>query len=134
VNVVVDTNVIVSALINPSGVPASILSLVMEDKISVCYDARILYEYMEVLSRPRFGFTKTEISTLVDLVKENGTVVAPKKLSITMKDPDNAAFAEVAYGGQARYLITGNKVHFPRVIFKTKVVSPAEFIKEFYTR
>ena len=44
--VVVDTNVIVSALLNPNGPPAKILSLILNGKAKLLYDNRILFEYI----------------------------------------------------------------------------------------
>jgi len=67
--VVVDTNVIVSALINTNGLPAKILSLVLNEKVKVLYDNRIIFEYSEVLSRGEHVFyysfpNGTKIGTL----------------------------------------------------------------------
>jgi len=56
-NVVVDTNVIVSALINANGIPARILSLVLNGNIKILYDNRIIFEYINVLSMKKFGFS-----------------------------------------------------------------------------
>ena len=54
--IVLDTNVLVSGLINPKGVPAKILNLMLNEKIIVLYDNRILREYETVLSRRKFRF------------------------------------------------------------------------------
>ncbi|MBN1308985.1 MAG: putative toxin-antitoxin system toxin component, PIN family [Chitinispirillaceae bacterium] len=54
---VLDTNVLVSALLNPYGTPSSILNLIIKEKIILAYDVRILCEYEEVLHRPRFDFS-----------------------------------------------------------------------------
>ena len=50
-NVVLDTNVLVSGLISPFGPPADIVRLLAAGAIRVCYDACIFGEYREVLSR-----------------------------------------------------------------------------------
>ena len=55
--VVIDTNVLVSALWSKNGAPAKIISLVLQGKLIPCYDYRILSEYRTVLARPKFGFT-----------------------------------------------------------------------------
>ena len=89
--VVLDTNVIVSALINPYGAPASILGLVLEEKIELCYDTRILIEYRDVLMRPKFGFIQTEIDGLLEYIKEIGSLYIAANTGIRLKDPDDFA-------------------------------------------
>jgi putative PIN family toxin of toxin-antitoxin system len=132
VRVVIDTNVIVSALINPFGIPSSILSLVLEEKLQTCYDSRILFEYIDVLNRPAFNFDPSEIADLIDFVKDTGFSVIGKKVTLKLKDPDDIPFLEVALSAQAAFLITGNISHFPGKIGETRIVTPSVFIKEIY--
>ena len=54
---VIDTNILVSALWSRNGAPARILSLIISGELIPCYDYRILCEYREVLTRPKFKFT-----------------------------------------------------------------------------
>ena len=56
--VVPDTNVIISGLINVDGTPAQIVNLLINGRITLLYDGRILQEYAEVLNRKKFGFKK----------------------------------------------------------------------------
>ncbi len=53
--IVVDTNVLVSGLLNPYGSPGRILDLVLSGRIQVLYDDRILEEYQDVLARPQLA-------------------------------------------------------------------------------
>jgi putative PIN family toxin of toxin-antitoxin system len=128
VRVVVDTNVIVSALINPYGVPAYILGLILEEKIELCYDSRNLIEYEQVLKREKFGFSDIEVKSLIDFLKETGNTVIAVKCDITTKDPGDLPFLEVASISNADFLITGNISHFPKKTGSTKVVTPSEFL------
>lgn len=130
--IVLDTNVIVSALINPFGIPSSILSLVLEEKVTPCYDSRILFEYIEVLNRPVFNFNTSEICVLIDFFKDTGFLVAGQKIPLQIKDPDDMPFLEIAVSAQAAFLITGNISHFPPKIEKTRIVTPSVFIKRFF--
>ena len=132
--VVLDTNVLVSALINPYGTPASVLSLVLDARITVCYDSRIFIEYSEVLNRSKFGFDKSEIRAVQDMVRENGFSVVAVKTEQRSSDPYDLPFLEVAAAAQADFLITGNSSHFPSKIGKTKVVTPAAFINAFFSK
>ncbi len=127
--VVIDTNVIVSALINPYGSPASIMGLILEEKIELCYDSRIIIEYDHVLNRNKFGFDKVEVKALIDFLKETGNEVVAIKCTSTTKDPGDLPFIEVAAFSEADFLVTGNAAHFPKKINRTKVVSPSKFLK-----
>ncbi len=127
--VVLDTNVIVSALINPYGVPASILGLILEEKIELRYDSRILIEYEQVLNRDKFGFDKIEVKTLIAFLKETGYDVIAIKCGVTTKDPGDLPFIETAAISDADFLVTGNSTHFPKKINNTKVVLPSKFLK-----
>ena len=68
-NIVVDTNILVSGLLNPAGLPAQIIEILINGKIVILYDNRILLEYEEVLSRKKFKFPKEIISPIIDYIK-----------------------------------------------------------------
>jgi len=125
--IVLDTNVLVSGLINPKGLPANILNLILNEKIIVLYDNRILREYEAVLSLRKFRFKKEIIEPLIDFIKHEGSFIAAEPLKIKFKDEDDKMFLEVAKSGDAEYLITGNIVHFPNEQF---IVTPGEFIEK----
>jgi len=124
-NVVIDTNVIVSALLNPYGNPAKILNLVINSELTFLYDVRILDEYNRILRRDKFGFARELIYPLIYFLKSEGISVTPNPSSVKFKDEDDKKFYETALSGNAEYLITGNKTHFPEEKF---IVSPTEFL------
>ena len=111
---VVDTNVIVSALMNANGTPAKILSLILNGKITVLYDNRIMFEYREVLSRKEFGFSAEIVSDLLDYIKTDGEFINADLLNMRFIDETDRKFYEVYKSGRAQCLITGNIKHFPR--------------------
>ena len=129
--VVLDTNVLVSALINPAGVPPAVLGLLLNGKLTACYDNRILREYREVLSRPKFRFKKSLILQLLDYVRQEGEFIAVEPLRITSIGEDDRMFYEVAKTGKAAYLVTGNKRHFPN---EDIVRTPKEFVDIYLSR
>jgi uncharacterized protein len=131
VTVVLDTNVLVSALINPAGVPATVLGLLLNGKLTACYDNRILGEYREVLSRPKFRFKKSLIPQLLDYIRQEGEFIAVEPLRITSISEDDRMFYEVAKAGKAAYLVTGNKRHFPN---EDIVRTPKEFVDIYLSR
>lgn len=56
-DIILDTNILVSAMINPKGLPAKILNLVLNGRLTILYDNLIIGEYREVLRRKKFNFS-----------------------------------------------------------------------------
>ena len=127
--VVLDTNVLVSALLRPWGKPAEILRMVMRRDLSVAFDARVLGEYTEVLQRPRFGFPPRRVRDLIDHVRSAGQRVVAAPLPKPLPDPDDEVLLSVAIAARAEALVTGNKKDYPRPSRQgIAVLSPAEFL------
>jgi len=63
--IVLDTNVLVSAILQPRGKPAAVLDLVLTSQVLLAYDRRIMMEYREVLHRPKFKFDKKHVETVL---------------------------------------------------------------------
>jgi putative PIN family toxin of toxin-antitoxin system len=123
--VVLDTNVIVSALLNPNGLPANILNLVLSGTIELFYDNRIFSEYQEVLSRKKFGFDIELVNVLLDFIAHEGKFINATLLDIPFKDKEDKKFYEVFKSGLIDLLITGNKKDFPA---EKNIVTPKEYL------
>ena len=123
--VVVDTNVIVSALLNTNGAPAKIVSLILNGKVKILYDNRILFEYLEVLSRKEFGFNTEIINDMIAFFKHEGEFVNADHLNAKFHDETDKKFYEVHRSGEAQYLITGNIKHFPK---DSAIIIPGDFL------
>jgi len=128
--IVLDTNVIVSGLINPRGAPARLIDLVLSTAVQVAFDDRILAEYKEVLSRPLFGFSESDIDAVLNHIRMTGT---PTLAGIShlpdCPDPDDLPFAEIAIAANVDVLVTGNTSHFGFLAERgIRVVSPAAFL------
>ena len=131
--VVVDTNVIVSGLLNPHGAPGRVLDLLVAERLELLADDRILAEYREVLLRPRFGFDPADVETLLAHLQTTSVAVISDPLDMELSDPGDLPFLEVAVFGKAESLLTGNLRHFPRSkkkLFGVKVLSPSYFLAE----
>jgi len=129
VRVVLDTNILLSGLLSPYGAPGELVRLVAMGALQVCYDARILAEYREVLLRPLFPFTQTQVEALLDQVKAGGLIVGARPLPAPLPDPDDEVFLAVALAGPAQHLVTRNTRHYPvKSRQGVQVVSPAEFL------
>jgi len=125
--VVLDTNILVSALWSKNGNPQMLLDLVLSRQIIPCYDARILAEYREVLSRPRFRFSPEKVFALLESIEKDGYPMAPVPIDIPFADEADRKFYEVARFCCAT-LITGNLKHFPS---EPGIMSPAAFLRQF---
>jgi putative PIN family toxin of toxin-antitoxin system len=71
-NVVIDTNVIISGLLNPKGVSGQIINLILHEKLTLLFDNRILEEYREVLNRKKFGLHRNITDPLFDFIRNEG--------------------------------------------------------------
>jgi putative PIN family toxin of toxin-antitoxin system len=127
--IVVDTNVLVSGLLTPFGPPGVVVAQIVSGSVSLCYDARILTEYADVLRRKAFAFSETSIAALLGAVEANGQLVLPAPLRLRLSDPDDEPFLEIAVASMADYLVTGNVRHFPDCARQgVRIVSPREFV------
>lgn len=127
---VIDTNVIVSALLNHDGEsnPSIVLTSVISGSITPLYNENILSEYKDVLSRDKFPFRQEDIESTIDLFVKKGILIdstVPVKENFV--DLDDVVFYEVAMSMEGTYLITGNIKHFP---INSIVVTPAEMVEK----
>jgi len=127
-NVVIDTNVLVSALLNADGVPAKILNLVFERKINIVCDSRLVSEYNNVLHRAKFGFATELINSILGFIVMESVFVKALPCELEFSDNDDKKFYEVFNTKQADFLITGNIKHFP---IEKNIVNPKTFY-DFY--
>jgi len=124
--VVIDTNVIVSALLNANGTPAKIVSLILNGKIKIQYDNRIIFEYNEVLSRKEFAFDLETVNDLMNYFKHDGEFVNANHLNLAFIDDADKKFYEVYKSAGAQYLTSGNLKHFPK---EKNIILPKDFLE-----
>lgn len=110
--VVLDTNILVSSLWSRNGAPARVVSMILTGQLIPCYDYRILTEYRQVLSRPRFNFSDGEIDSLLEWIETSGRSIVADPINDPFIDESDKKFYEVATFCGA-ILITGNLKHFP---------------------
>lgn len=125
---VVDTNVMVSAMLKNNSMPAQVLKEVLVGNINLLVNDDILSEYLEVLSRKKFHFPIDAVINFIDEIKKRAIYVDAVPIEEYMPDPDDAVFYEVVMEARKEvdaYLVTGNLKHFPEKVF---VVTPKEMI------
>ena len=128
--VVVDTNVLVSGLLNPFGPPGELVRMTADGSLELCFDARILAEYREVLLRPHFGFEPELVEALLAQIESGGHLSSGRPLHRSLPHADDEAFLEIASAEGVSVLVTGNLRHYPPDRRQgVRVVDPREFIE-----
>ncbi len=136
---VIDTNVLVSAMLKWNSIPGHVMELVFEGPIVPLLDERIVTEYREVLARPKFHLTEDIIEDVLENIERNGIYVDAKPLDVELPDSKDMMFYEVvmeersmpsrargeAACAENSYLVTGNIKHFPVERF---IVTPREMM------
>lgn len=128
--VVVDTNVLVSGVLNPHGAPGRVIEAMLVTRFQLLIDDRIMAEYRRVLLRPRFGFPQDAIEALLGFIDDAGEHLLAAPARVALPDASDLPFLEVAIEGQADALVTGNRKHFRplRGQHSIHVQSPASFV------
>ena len=131
--VVIDTNVFVSAFISPKGVSSEFVNALTDGKYSLVYNHQMLCEYLEVLSRKKFGLSRAEIDEFQDIIGFQEEVEGIT-FDCELPDEDDRVFIEAALATREKIIVTGNAKHYPKNLMKKlgiTVVSPAEALKLF---
>ena len=110
--IVLDTNVLVAAMLSGGGTPHTVLQLVLQREMQLVADSRILSEYYEVTARPRFAFDQAERLLLLDTLADICELVLPVPVRLTLLDSDDLMFVEAALAAKADAIVTGNVRHF----------------------
>lgn len=125
---VIDTNVLVSALLSRHSDAATIqvVKAVLEKRILPLYNDEIIAEYEEVLSRKKFSFPYNDVRSILDMIMEVGRSAERTPVTENFPDPKDVVFYEIAMSKEDAYLVTGNTKHFPK---SPIVVTPAEMVE-----
>jgi putative PIN family toxin of toxin-antitoxin system len=129
IRVVLDTNIFISALLQPEGLPAQVLIAALAGQnAQLCMSPEIYAEYEEVIRRPRFRRSESEITDALRAVREMAFWVKPSRRVRACSDPDDDCFLECALAARAHYLVTGNARHFPTRWEETQIVTARQFL------
>jgi len=128
---VVDTNIVVSALLKPDSLPDLIINMILNKSFILCLSEDIFNEYQEVLSRGKFkSLNQAKTRRLLLKSKRDAKLVKPSvSVDIIKRDPEDNKFLECALEAQADYFITGNIKHFSFKKFRNiHIITPKEFL------
>ena len=125
---VIDTNVIVSALLsrNHDSATVKVLDYLYDRVIVPVYNNEIIEEYETVLRRPKFNFSEETVYAVIEAIMEGGIDSRRIGSNEHLPDPKDVVFYEVALANEDSFLVTGNTKHFPKKPF---VVTPAEMLQ-----
>ena len=132
--VVLDTNVLISGMLNPSGPPGQIIDFMRSDVLQLVVDDRILAEYIDVLRRDYFlkYYTESDREDIIEYLSKNTHYSSSSVVVHDMPDKGDTPFIEMAITEDVP-LITGNIKHFPKQLRKgCIVISPAQFLKKYF--
>jgi putative PIN family toxin of toxin-antitoxin system len=109
---VVDTNILVRAVIRPLGTVGPVLLRLRQGEYTLLCSQPLLEELADVLNRPRirekYHLTDQDIQTIIGLVLLRGEAVAPTERIAACRDPKDDKFLEVAVAGQADVMVSGD--------------------------
>jgi putative PIN family toxin of toxin-antitoxin system len=130
IRAVIDTNVLVSGMIAPSGNEALLLLAINQELVSPCFSDEILQEYEQVLRRPKFGFEAEEVESLLNLIRRRGELIQSAPILPLSPDPGDDKFIACALASKSEFLVTGNKRHYQASwLSGTKLVNAGELVQ-----
>jgi putative PIN family toxin of toxin-antitoxin system len=108
---VVDTNVLVSALIRRQGVPGQVLQHLRNGNFTILYSVPRMVELVDVLSRAhiqsKYHIQSDDIIALINLIRLRGELVSPNQKIEVSRDPEDNRFLEAALEGKADFIVSG---------------------------
>lgn len=132
---VIDTNVLVSAMLKWDSIPGNVMELVFTGSIVPVVNEEILREYREVLARPKFHFTERIICDVIENMERQAVYI--NEISFEdyeeLPDPKDKVFFAVVVEErktEEAYLVTGNLKHFPRRTFIVTLREMLEIIMD----
>ena len=133
--VVIDTNVLISAVLRDRNPEAVILWILQEPGWEWIVSAEIMAEYIGVLERPKFGLSPEQCITWQRLLQASTVEVTIDKVFEFARDPKDAKFLACALSAKADFLLTGDQ-YFSGLgrVGQTIVVSVAVFQKLFMVK
>lgn len=125
---VLDTNVLVSAMLKTRSVPGQVLAEALNGDIIPVLNDGIITEYEDVLSRPKFRFDRRAVRVFMDELKRRAVYVDEGFIDDEVPDPKDVVFYAVLMEKRREeeaYLVTGNLKHFP---MRAYIVTPREML------
>jgi uncharacterized protein len=130
--VVLDTNVLLSALAFPGCKPDQVLHRARQGEVELFVSSFILTE-LERFLRDKFRFTKRQTDERVRVIRRMATLLEPtERIAVVAAKDDDNRILECAVAARADYIVTGDKEHLLplRSIGTNQIVTPAAFLEQ----
>jgi putative PIN family toxin of toxin-antitoxin system len=133
VRAVVDTNVIVSALIRPKGTAGILWRRICEGAFTAVFSSELIDEIAAVLRHPKirakYRTSPKDLEDIAALFALRGDLVTCQERVRLCRDPDDDFLLETAVSGNAGYIVTGDEDLLAlRKFRQIKIVKPAAFL------
>jgi len=130
---VVDTNILIRALIKPDGTVGPILRRLVRGDYVLVYSRPLLVELLEKLELPRikekYGLTDEDNADVIALIVLRGEVVIPVVKVTVCRDPEDNMVIEAALAGEATFVVTGDEDLLSLDAYETvRFVTPRDFL------
>lgn len=125
---VLDTNVLVSAMLKNSSVPGQVAAEALKGDIIPVLNDEIIAEYEDVLKRPKFRFDAKAVKVFLEELKKRAVYADYGMIEDGIPDPKDFVFYAVLMEKRNEtdtYLVTGNLRHFPA---RPYIVTPREML------
>jgi putative PIN family toxin of toxin-antitoxin system len=134
IRAVIDTNVLVSALIKPDSPAGPILRKLGEGNFQLIFSPAVLDELIRVLAYPKlrkkYKISREDMETVVAILVLRGEMVFPSRSIRVCRDPHDDIFIEAAVSGSADYLVSGDSDLLALNKFEgVKILSPGDFLR-----
>jgi len=133
---VIDTNIIIRALIKPVGTVGPVLDRLGAGDFTAIYSEPLLEELLAKLALPRirkkYDLTDVDVSDLLALLALRGELVEPQRKVKVCRDPDDDRIIEAALEGRAQWVVTGDEDLLSLKNFESvRFVTPRRFLEVF---
>jgi putative PIN family toxin of toxin-antitoxin system len=113
---VLDTNILVSALIRPAGPPGLVMAAVLRGDLVPVFSEEIVAEYERVLRRPRLRLDTIKVQAMLDTMRLVGVRLVIESVPPPSDLPDRDDWPFITCGVAAGCpVVTGNAKHFPQM-------------------
>jgi uncharacterized protein len=131
--VVLDTGVLVSALIHPHGTIGDVLRALRDGRFVAIYSTAMIVEMIDVLGRQKirtkYHILPEDITALINLLRLRGELVIPQREITACRDAKDNKFLEAALAGNAEILVSGDEDLLVLNPFEgINILRPAEFL------
>jgi uncharacterized protein len=128
IDAVLDTNVVVSALLRLDSPPGLVLRLALDGRVRCFISEALLAEYEDVLGRTELNLSVGVTKTTLRRIRRTFTTVVPARRVVVSSDSEDNKVLECALEARADYIVTGNLRHFPTRFQDIRILAPRDFL------